>query len=214
MEQEQTTMTARQGTSTWANVARSLVLLAITVAVFSLLYIFKRDQFLGLADKYAQARLAPFFALMASYSLFYFLFDTLVLSAVMRWFHGPISYPSLLPVRAVTYLEGGERKPTWETVLALCEALGAEPADFLRAPAERPPPALGRPRKAPEASPAPVTGARLVVEALEREGVRHVFGYPGGAIMPVYDALPGSSLEHILVHRHLVVSLAVHEVVV
>ena len=104
MEQEQTTMTARQGTSTWANVARSLVLLAITVAVFSLLYIFKRDQFLGLADKYAQARLAPFFALMASYSLFYFLFDTLVLSAVMRWFHGPISYPSLLPVRAVTYL--------------------------------------------------------------------------------------------------------------
>lgn len=45
------------------------------------------------------------------------------------------------------------------------------------------------------------TGARLVVEALEREGVRHVFGYPGGAIMPVYDALPGSGLKHILV-RH------------
>ncbi len=104
MEQEQTTMTARQGHSTWANVARSLVLLAITVAVFSLLYVFKKDQFLGLADKYAQARLAPFFALMAGYSLFYFLFDTLVLSAVMRWFHGPISYSSLLPVRAVTYL--------------------------------------------------------------------------------------------------------------
>ena len=40
---------------------------------------------------------------------------------------------------------------------------------------------------------AAVTGARLVVEALEREGVRHVFGYPGGAIMPVYDALAGSS---------------------
>ena len=42
---------------------------------------------------------------------------------------------------------------------------------------------------------APVTGARLVVEALEREGVRYVFGYPGGAIMPVYDALPGSNLS-------------------
>ncbi len=38
----------------------------------------------------------------------------------------------------------------------------------------------------------PKSGARLVVEALEREGVRHIFGYPGGAIMPVYDALPGS----------------------
>src|SRR3954452_1634711 len=47
----------------------------------------------------------------------------------------------------------------------------------------------------------PKTGARLVVEALEREGVRHIFGYPGGAIMPVYDALVGSKLTHILV-RH------------
>ncbi|MBI3302487.1 MAG: flippase-like domain-containing protein [Deltaproteobacteria bacterium] len=98
------TATVRQGNSTMANIVRSLVLLGITVAVFSLLYIFKKDQFLGLADKYAQARLTPFFALMAVYSLFYFLFDTLVLSAVMRWFHGPISYTSLLPVRAVTYL--------------------------------------------------------------------------------------------------------------
>src|SRR4051812_15964192 len=53
-----------------------------------------------------------------------------------------------------------------------------------------------------------VTGARLVVEALEREGVRHVFGYPGGAIMPVYDALPGSSLEHILVRHEQAAALA------
>ncbi len=49
--------------------------------------------------------------------------------------------------------------------------------------------------------PRPATGARLVVDALEREGVSVVFGYPGGAIMPVYDALPGSKLTHILV-RH------------
>jgi acetolactate synthase I/II/III large subunit len=46
-----------------------------------------------------------------------------------------------------------------------------------------------------------VSGARLVVEALEREGVTHIFGYPGGAIMPVYDALPGSGLTHVLVRR-------------
>jgi acetolactate synthase-1/2/3 large subunit len=54
----------------------------------------------------------------------------------------------------------------------------------------------------------PVTGARLLVEALEREGVRHVFGYPGGAIMPVYDALPGSSLQHILVRHEQAAALA------
>jgi acetolactate synthase-1/2/3 large subunit len=61
---------------------------------------------------------------------------------------------------------------------------------------------------APEAAAEPVTGARLVVEALEREGVRHVFGYPGGAIMPLYDALPGSNLQHILVRHEQGAALA------
>jgi acetolactate synthase-1/2/3 large subunit len=62
---------------------------------------------------------------------------------------------------------------------------------------------------APEAGATPaVTGARLVVEALEREGVTHIFGYPGGAIMPVYDALPGSSLTHILVRHEQAAALA------
>ncbi|MGH6871382.1 MAG: acetolactate synthase 2 catalytic subunit [Rhizomicrobium sp.] len=45
------------------------------------------------------------------------------------------------------------------------------------------------------------TGARLLVSALEEAGATTVFGYPGGAIMPVYDALTGSNLRHILV-RH------------
>jgi acetolactate synthase-1/2/3 large subunit len=53
-----------------------------------------------------------------------------------------------------------------------------------------------------------VSGARLVVQALEREGVTHVFGYPGGAIMPVYDALTGSSLQHILVRHEQAAALA------
>ena len=48
---------------------------------------------------------------------------------------------------------------------------------------------------------APRSGARLLVSTLERLGVEVVFGYPGGAIMPVYDALAGSKLRHILV-RH------------
>jgi acetolactate synthase-1/2/3 large subunit len=56
--------------------------------------------------------------------------------------------------------------------------------------------------------PEPVSGARLVVEALEREGVTHVFGYPGGAIMPVYDALTGSNLQHILVRHEQAAALA------
>ncbi len=45
-------------------------------------------------------------------------------------------------------LEQGRRKPTWETVLALCSALGAEPNDFAQPPAQREPPARGRPKKA------------------------------------------------------------------
>jgi acetolactate synthase-1/2/3 large subunit len=45
------------------------------------------------------------------------------------------------------------------------------------------------------------TGADLLVSSLERSGCEVVFGYPGGAIMPIYDALPRSSLKHILV-RH------------
>jgi len=61
---------------------------------------------------------------------------------------------------------------------------------------------------APTNPPAPVSGARLVVEALERQGVKHVFGYPGGAIMPVYDALTGSSLKHILVRHEQAAALA------
>jgi hypothetical protein len=65
-----------------------------------------------------------------------------------------------------------------------------------------------RPQPAPTNRPQPVSGARLVVEALEREGVKHVFGYPGGAIMPVYDALTGSKLKHILVRHEQAAALA------
>src|SRR6476619_5553198 len=45
------------------------------------------------------------------------------------------------------------------------------------------------------------TGAQILWECLEREGVKHVFGYPGGAILPAYDALKHSDIHHILV-RH------------
>ncbi|MCB9850652.1 MAG: biosynthetic-type acetolactate synthase large subunit [Phycisphaerales bacterium] len=45
------------------------------------------------------------------------------------------------------------------------------------------------------------TGSKVVIDALADAGVTTVFGYPGGAIMPFYDALLDSPLEHILV-RH------------
>ena len=44
----------------------------------------------------------------------------------------------------------------------------------------------------------PKSGARLLIEAIEAQGVDTIFGYPGGAIMPVYDVLPQSKIQHIL----------------
>ncbi|MGH6787118.1 MAG: biosynthetic-type acetolactate synthase large subunit, partial [Novosphingobium sp.] len=46
------------------------------------------------------------------------------------------------------------------------------------------------------------SGAEILVESLVRQGVEHVFGYPGGAVLPIYDALFGDArIRHILV-RH------------
>jgi len=45
------------------------------------------------------------------------------------------------------------------------------------------------------------TGAQILWECLEQEGVTDVFGYPGGAILPAYDALKHSKIHHVLV-RH------------
>src|SRR3979411_2420233 len=45
------------------------------------------------------------------------------------------------------------------------------------------------------------TGAQAMWQALSGEGVEPVCGYPGGAIMPAYDALPGYPIRHVLV-RH------------
>jgi acetolactate synthase-1/2/3 large subunit len=45
------------------------------------------------------------------------------------------------------------------------------------------------------------TGAEILWDVLAREGVDVVFGYPGGAIMPAYDAMLKSSIRHVLV-RH------------
>ncbi|MFY9140418.1 MAG: biosynthetic-type acetolactate synthase large subunit [Thermacetogeniaceae bacterium] len=46
-----------------------------------------------------------------------------------------------------------------------------------------------------------MTGADVVIKALEQEGVEVIFGYPGGAVIPIYDKLYDSSIKHVLV-RH------------
>ncbi|RVC14049.1 acetolactate synthase 3 large subunit, partial [Mesorhizobium sp. M7A.F.Ca.AU.002.02.1.1] len=47
-----------------------------------------------------------------------------------------------------------------------------------------------------------MTGAEMVVQALKDNGVKHVFGYPGGAVLPIYDEIfQQDEVEHILV-RH------------
>ena len=44
----------------------------------------------------------------------------------------------------------------------------------------------------------PLTGGGLLFNVLEQHGVEHIFGYPGGAIMPIYDALVDSNVQHFL----------------
>ncbi len=46
-----------------------------------------------------------------------------------------------------------------------------------------------------------LSGAEAIVESLKRENVEVIFGYPGAAICPFYDALAGSGIKHILT-RH------------
>ncbi|MCW8874952.1 MAG: thiamine pyrophosphate-binding protein, partial [Gammaproteobacteria bacterium] len=47
-----------------------------------------------------------------------------------------------------------------------------------------------------------LTGAEIFVQCLKDEGVEYVFGYPGGAVLPIYDALyQQEAVKHILV-RH------------
>ena len=43
-----------------------------------------------------------------------------------------------------------------------------------------------------------ITGAQAIWEALVREGVTEVFGYPGGAILPAYDAMRQFPIRHVL----------------
>ncbi len=43
-----------------------------------------------------------------------------------------------------------------------------------------------------------VTGAKAIIKALEEQGVSIIFGYPGGATLPIYDELQSSTIRHVL----------------
>jgi len=46
-----------------------------------------------------------------------------------------------------------------------------------------------------------MSGAKILLECLAREGVDTIFGYPGGVTLPLYDAMYDNPIRHILV-RH------------
>ena len=47
-----------------------------------------------------------------------------------------------------------------------------------------------------------MTGAQMVIQALKDQGVDTIFGYPGGAVLPIYDEIfQQNDIKHILV-RH------------
>jgi hypothetical protein len=81
-----------------------LVSVLLTAAIFAL--ILRRVPFAALASALREADYRLFLALMIPNALFYFAWDTLVLSVVMRWFHGAVPYARLLPVRAASYVVG------------------------------------------------------------------------------------------------------------
>ena len=55
-----------------------------------------------------------------------------------------------------------------------------------------------------------LSGAQMVVRALEDQGVEHLFGYPGGSVLDIYDALfENSKIQHVLVrHEQAAVHMA------
>jgi transcriptional regulator with XRE-family HTH domain len=61
----------------------------------------------------------------------------------------------------IAKLERGDRKPTWETVLALCDVLGVDPNAFTERPAPRQPAGPGRPPKAEPTAESPEEPATM-----------------------------------------------------
>lgn len=74
----------------------------VTAAIF--VFLLRRIPAARLLDALRQADLGLFLAVMIPNTIFYFCWDTLVLTTVVRWFHGPVGYRELLPARAASYV--------------------------------------------------------------------------------------------------------------
>src|SRR5580765_420987 len=81
-----------------------VVSVLLTAVIFTL--ILRRVAFSALGEALRDADYRLFLALMIPNALFYFGWDTVVLSVVIRWFHGGVPYARLLPVRAASYVVG------------------------------------------------------------------------------------------------------------
>ncbi|CAI6340123.1 unnamed protein product [Periconia digitata] len=133
-----------------------------------------------------------------------------------RCFSASTPKPALSPYRKATQAAGvkvikEDVKRTQSTAAAAAQATATQtPPVQERRP--RPAPAFNRDdyaaqplrRKQPEMDHSFVgmTGGEIVHEMMLRQGVKHVFGYPGGAILPVFDAIYNSPHFDFILPRH------------
>jgi uncharacterized membrane protein YbhN (UPF0104 family) len=97
-----TSIDDRDARVTGRRLLRRIAPYVATVAIFVALS--RKVPFWTLVDVLRQADYRSFLVLMAANTLFYFVWDTLLLSLVMRWFHRPVSFRELLPARAASYV--------------------------------------------------------------------------------------------------------------
>jgi hypothetical protein len=118
-------MTGRPLKPTGSRVVHTAAAAFVTLAIFAL--ILRRVPLAALSSALREADYGLFLALMIPNTLFYFAWDTLVLTIVIRWFHGPVPYRDLLPVRAASYVVGFFNTNLGRGALAayLCRRLGA-----------------------------------------------------------------------------------------
>src|SRR4051812_7354694 len=83
---------------------RPIAAALLTVGIFWL--ILRRVPIPALSAALRDADYRLFLGLMIPNTIFYFAWDTLVLTVVIRWFHGEVAYRDLLPVRAASYVVG------------------------------------------------------------------------------------------------------------
>jgi hypothetical protein len=118
-------MTGRPLKPTRSRVVNLVAAALATLAIFAL--ILRRVPIAALLSALREADYGLFLALMIPNTLFYFAWDTLVLTIVIRWFHGAVPYRDLLPVRAASYVVGFFNTNLGRGAMAayLCRRLGA-----------------------------------------------------------------------------------------